>query len=234
MNWFEFKGLTSERFKNLRVQELPPIIRPEVRSEFEYTDNVDGAVVMELGYDMVYKPISVGLKNLDNLDQIMAWLTGAGDITFSNEPDKIYKGKIINQISFERLGRFRIATIEFVCQPFKYLKNDTIYNFNSAGTYHVYNNGTVESLPLVEIYAEGNIEIKHNGILKITLNLGAGGRTVFLDSETQNAYNMAGALQNSRMTGDFIKLKPGDNLLTFSTENGTITKLSITPRSRFI
>ena len=99
------KGVASTTFANMVVQELPPITKPRQRTNLYYIDGKSGAQVEKLGYESYPKTARIGLKNLDNIDAILDWLDGEGDVIFSNEPLKVYRGQIIEQIDVSRLGR---------------------------------------------------------------------------------------------------------------------------------
>ena len=240
MNWFEYKGINSNRYRNLVVQELPPIVKPMMRSEFVYHDGADGTTIKERGYDMTLKYVRIGLKNNDDLDYIIAWLTGSGRVTFSNEPTKYYIGTILDQIEFVKTGRFLTALIPFECQPYKYLRDETALTFTTAGTYKVYNAGTVTSMPLITIYATGEVEFTVNGY-EYAVNLNQYYPNCQIDSEMMNAYtNLYGDWQIKNVLFEEGKnygappyplLNPGENTIAIT---GTFTSFEILPRSRFI
>jgi predicted phage tail component-like protein len=239
INWFEFKGINSERFKNLIVQDLPPISKPSMRTDVIYHDGADGATINELGYDMVPKFLKIALRNNENIDQIIAWLTGSGRLTFSNEPNKYYIASITDQIDFERFGRFSTALIPFLCKPYKYLRDESSQSFTTAGTYRVYNNGTVTSKPLITIYATDTVEFTVNGY-EYAANLNEYYPNCQIDSDIMNAYtNLYGEWQSKNVlfeegegtTPPFPVLNPGENTLVIS---GTFTSFEVSARSRFV
>jgi len=249
-NYIIYKGLSSERFKNLIVSELPPIIKPMMRTEYVYTEGVDGVSVINHGYDVVQKPVTIGLKNAEHLDEIIEWLTGVGDVTFSNEPDKYYRAFIAEPINYERLARFKTASVVFTCQPYKYLLNDNVYEFTTAGEHTVYNNGTVDSLPLIEI----EVALAAGVIIKCFVNnselftltfLSVPQSTYIIDSEAKNVYRVYPGtevlqLKNSiytrvSSTMPYPIFKPGANTIEFVKGVTPIAlNLKIYPRSRFI
>lgn len=240
INWFEFKGINSARFKNLIVQELPPVTKPAMRTEIIYHSGGDGATIRELGYDLIVKPVEIALKNADDMDKIILWLTGNGRVTFSNEPNKYYIAHIVEQINYERLGRFKTALIPFLCKPYKYLRDETALTFTTAGTYKVYNAGTVTSMPLITIYATDAVAFNVNGY-EYAVNLNQYYPNCQIDSEVMNAYtNLYGEWQIKNVLFEEGKnygappyplLNPGENTIAIT---GTFTSFEILPRSRFI
>lgn len=119
-NTITLNGKISTQITGLLIQELPPISKPLLRSEKEEIDGRDGDIVTALGYSAYDKEISVGVYGDYDINQIIAYFNSEGVVTFSNEPDKYYNYQIIQQIDFERLVRYRTATVTFHCQPFKY------------------------------------------------------------------------------------------------------------------
>lgn len=120
MNYVILNGTKSTTIKGLLISSLPPISKPLMRTEIEEIDGRDGDIVTNLGYAAYDKAITIGLYNDFDIDEIIAFFNSQGTVTFSNEPDKYYNYQIIDQIDFERLIRFRTATVTFHVQPFKY------------------------------------------------------------------------------------------------------------------
>lgn len=118
MDSFIFKGKSSKDFKII-INSLPTISKPPLRVEEIEIDGVDGARYEELGYGCYEKKIKITITE-DNIDSLIDWLKGEGDLILSNEPDKYYNAKIIEQIDFERLMKYEPTEIKFRVQPFKY------------------------------------------------------------------------------------------------------------------
>ena len=118
MDSFIFKGKSSEDFKII-INSLPPISKPPLRVEEIEIDGVDGTRYEELGYGSYEKKIRITITE-DNADSLINWLKGEGNLILSNEPDKYYNAKIIEQIDFERLTKYEPTEIKFRVQPFKY------------------------------------------------------------------------------------------------------------------
>ena len=101
MNYFIYKGINSNTFNSLVVQELPAITKPPIKYQTTTIDGRDGDITETLGYKAYDKEITIGLKDMSELDDIIEWLTGNGELTLSNEPDKYYNAQILNQINFD-------------------------------------------------------------------------------------------------------------------------------------
>lgn len=115
-----WKDIDSTTIKGLLICELPPITKPKMRVQETAIDGVDGSIIEELGYETYDKEIRIGLTYNYDIDEVIKYFTGEGNVVFSNEPDKYYKAKIIEQIDYTRLLRFKEAVVRFRVQPFKY------------------------------------------------------------------------------------------------------------------
>lgn len=120
MNYVILNGVKSNTVKGLLIQSLPSISKPLIRTEREEIDGRDGDIVTKLGYSAYDKEMTIGLFGDYNIDDVIQYFDSEGEVIFSNEPDKYYNYEIIDQIDFERLIRFKTATVTFHVQPFKY------------------------------------------------------------------------------------------------------------------
>lgn len=230
MNYFIYKGINSNTFSSLVVQELPPITKPPVKYNATTIDGLDGDIIETLGYKSYDKEISIGLKNITQIDQIIEWLTGNGELIMSNESDKYYNAQIIEQIDFERLVRFRTAKVIFHVQPYKYSETEGIETENTASVHEltIVNNGNTIAKPIITLTGSGSIDITYNN-KEIIFTFDSNGKATF-DSEKEDVSNQE-VLLNRNMIGNFIELNKGSNRFTWT---GTITKWEIQKRSRWI
>ena len=120
INYIELNGEKSTNVKGMMIQSLPPISKPKMRTSIEYIDGRDGDIVTRLGYAAYDKELSIGLHGDFDVDDAIAFFDSEGEVIFGNEPDKYYRYQILDQIDFERLARFRTATVKMHVQPFKY------------------------------------------------------------------------------------------------------------------
>lgn len=120
IDYIELNGGKSTDVKGLIIQSLPPITKPKVRTSREEIDGRDGDIVTKLGYAAYDKEVSIGLHGDFDIDDAIAFFDSEGEAVFSNERDKYYRYRILDQIDFERLVRFRTAKVKMHVQPFKY------------------------------------------------------------------------------------------------------------------
>ena len=133
-NYCILNGIYSNELTGLLVSSLPPISKPLMRTQIETIDGRDGDIVTNLGYSAYDKQMEIGLYGDYDIDEIIAFFASEGTVTFSNEPDKYYHYTIVDQIDFERLVRYRKATVTFHCQPYKYDATETEIDFTNTIT----------------------------------------------------------------------------------------------------
>ena len=120
-NYVIINGTNSNTLTGLMINELPPITKPEMRTQVEEIDGRDGDIITKLGYSAYDKTITIGLWGTAyDVNEVIKFFNKEGTIVFSNEADKYYNFTMVNSIDIERLLKFKTASITFHCQPFKY------------------------------------------------------------------------------------------------------------------
>lgn len=232
-SYFIFNGIDSRKVTGLIVTSLPNIIKPAKKYTLTDIEGKNGDKIEVSGYAAYDIPISIGLTRDYDINEIMEWLDTdvPNKLILSSEPNMYYEAQIIAQIDFKRLLRFRTADIIFHVQPFKYCLNEQedVLEVNSETSLTVYNKGNYKSEPVITIEGSGKIELFVNGKATCTYTFTENENKVVLDSEQQDAY-LDGIYKNRNMTGNFIELKVGENVISWS---GDLTKISVNPRSRW-
>ena len=230
-------GKISKGITGLMVQSLAPISKPKIRTTVEEIDGRDGDIVTALGYSAYDKEVTIGLYGDYNVDDVISFFDTSGQVTFSNEPDKYYNFAIYEQIDFERLIRFKTATVKFHVQPFKYSEDETTKRYSYAeGTtsanIKIRNNGNIYSKPKVTIVGSGEIYIYLGDTQVLLLNLESN-QTNIIDVSTMNAYDESGNYLNRSVTGDYdnFVLQTGINTINFT---GEVSEVKIDNYSRWI
>lgn len=231
MAYFIWKNINSNDIKGLIVTALPPITKPRMRTQVLTLDGRDGSIITPLGFEAYKKKIKIGLTKGYDIDNLIAWLTGASTLILSTEPDKYYNAQIIESIDFEKLLKYKTAEITLEVQPFKFSTTERQKTFNTTGLQQikVVNSGNYTAKPTMTIHGSGTINFYVNGEQQFTLELQEND-SVTLDSANQEAYDVNG-LRNRIMDGNFIVLETGTNTLTWT---GTITEIEIEKFSRWL
>lgn len=237
MNSIILNGISSRSIAGLLIQNLPPISKPRIRAEAEEIDGRDGDIITLLGYGAYDKEFQIGLYGEYDIDQIIEYFNSSGVVTFSNEPDKYYNYQILEQIDFEKLLRFKTATVTMHVQPFKYSIADNSKTFTIAeGTTSltIRNVGNIYSKPKITITGTGTINLYLNTVQAFAISLGESSTTIAIDINEMNAYNpTTNAYMNRLVTGNYdnFRLAIGKNTITWT---GTITQINIQNYSRWI
>lgn len=133
-NYIILNNQNSNTISGLIIQELAPISKPLQRTQVETIDGRDGDIVTPLGYAAYNKKIKIGLYGNFNINDIIAYFATKGTVIFSNEPDKYYYYQIVDQIDYERLVRYRVATVTMHVQPFKYSATEGTITVDASDT----------------------------------------------------------------------------------------------------
>lgn len=142
----------------------------------------------------------------------------------SDDPDHYWMARVENspQIAM-RLRTLAPFEIGFDCKPQRFLKSgESAISFASSGT--IENPYGQTAKPLVTIYGQGD------GVFTIgeySVSIKGMDGVLYLDSETQNAYNDDGNQNNKINAPVFPMIESGENVVGFT---GGITSVEIVPR----
>ena len=237
LNYIWLNGIKSTSFQGLLIQELPPISKPQIRTNIETIDGRDGDIITRLGYAAYDKVLSIGLKSDAYINEIIGYFANqsSGEVIFSNEPDIYYRYEILKEIDFQRLIRFKQASVTFHVQPFKYsnAEGNTELYISTGEIVPVVNSGNIYSKPTITIRGYGNCSVILNGntIFEIAFSTSAP-EEITIDTEAMEAYS-GSVLKNRAVTGDYSKFifNVGKNYLRFT---GVVSEVFIKNYSRWI
>lgn len=233
MNYVILNGKKSTAVQGLLIQELPPVSKPQIRSNIETIDGRDGDIITKLGYAAYDKQLVIGLRGQYDIDDVIEYFNSEGTVTFSNEDDKYYNFQILEAINFERLIRFRQATVTFHVQPFKYSlsEGNTHYTLKNNSEILVNNSGNIYSKPVITLYGSNTCGIYLNGSQVFSIDFGTDDN-ITIDTEALEAYSGT-TLKNRIVTGNYdnFYLPVGANTIKFT---GSVTQCFIKNYSRWI
>lgn len=238
-NWINFCGISSESIPGLLINELPPIQMTPKRVNRIEIEGRDGDIIEELGYMAYDKPVQISLSGDYDIDKVFEWLNNTGNVIFSNEPNKVYKATVCDTVAFERLVKFRRASVKFHTQPFKTLYNEELRFVTADGAdmknLLIKNQGNIYSQPTIEadIGTTTWLDIKINGdairvVLEkvedetytVSLNLENGKISVLNSSSAEVA-----PFSLTYPDGGIPSFKPGDNTLSLVHPAGHATDI---------
>ena len=212
--------------------EQPPLTVPSERATFTDVPGRSGSLTTLEGenvYDDMVLTATCLIDDPDRISEIAAWLKGSGTVTFANRDGGFYYARVVNQIPFEKVLRgnpHRRFAVNFRCKPFWYLTGvEPITLSVSSGI--INNSGTVFSEPIITVYGSGEITLMV-GVTIVELSGISGSITI--NTPIMEAY--AGTISmNGCMSGDFPRLQPGQNAISWS---GDVTCIVIQPNWRML
>ena len=227
-----WKNKSSKEIEGLIITNTPPITKPKMKVDKIEIDGRDGDIIEKVGYESYTKNVGIGLARKYDIDEVIKYFTGDGELILSDEPDKVYIASIFDDVDYERLLQIRKATVKFHVQPYKYLKDESKVSLSitTQTSVEVENKGLEVSKPIFMLEGSGTIEIAVNGINIFKYTFPNGENKVIVDSLKEEAY-LEGVYKNRNMLGESPKLEVGNNTISWT---GTLTKIEIEPKSRWL
>lgn len=217
-------GVSSQTIPGLLIQNLPPISKPKQRVEIEEIDGRDGDIVTTLGYGAYNKEFKIGLFGSYDVDEIISYFNSQGTVTFSNEEDKYYNYQIVEQIDFEKLIRYKTATVTMHVQPFKYSVTDNEKTFNINNNLLSFSNYSKTANGITVAYSNGTITVSGTSTSDTNIYLPITELTLDSESYTLSALasgTVSGTVNvvNSSYTSSFDAI----TLVNNTTETSSVT-----------
>ena len=228
---FTWNG-TSSSTKGIKLQEMPPIIRPQERVEHVTIPGRAGDVTLTEGddiYESYIQTIPLIVDSAANVSAAEKWLRGSGYLTLCSEPSRKQLARVINSVEFRKHSKnssWWEADVQFYCEPLKEDTTSVPVDVTSSGT-TVNNPGDVVSRPLITVIGSGTVTITIGGKTIAITDLTSGWK---VDSDLQ--WILDGTTPKQGVyTGDFPVFNPGNNTVAWT---GSITKLTIDGRWRYL
>ena len=219
------------RDKGVRLQSMPPIIRPEERIEHVTIPGRPGEVTLTEGtdiYNSYIQTIPMAVKTEAAAREVENWLRGSGWLTFSSQPLLTQMARVIGAVTFTKHSRnsdWWDGEVQFYCDPIKY---DTVWNridVTESGTV-INNPGDMRAYPQIVITGSGTVTVGSGGATLTIPNCADG---MVIDTENEwILYN--GVPQMNACSGNFPIFNKGNNTVLFT----GATKLTVTPAWRYI
>ena len=234
-SFFIWKGADC-RNKGVTVAAPAQIVRGEERVSHVTIPGRAGELTMTEGeniFQSYIQTMTIQMRGGQRVREIVNWLKGSGYITFSGEPDRRQKARVIGAVSMNRHSRnsdYWTGEVQFYCEPLKELLTEKTTEITSSGS-NVMNAGDVKSRPRITATASGT-----------SMTVTAGGNTLeitgltssnkyIIDCEAEMVLNETGDENlTANSSGNFPVLAPGVNEVTGS----GWSKLVIEGRERFL
>lgn len=229
MGWFMFNGKSSEDF-GILIASVPERKRPERRVEEIIIPGRSGFLTRdEKAYDAYTISLECSTRGSSHLDEIIAWLTGSGELILYTEPDMVYHASIHNQIPIsDVIYLYNSFLLQFRVQPYKHKVGFCEYTETLTKADTIINHGTVHAEPVITVYGTGDITLNINGA---DYPLYSVEEYITIDSEMMEVFK-GDISQNSKYGGaDFPRLEVGENNISWT---GEVTKVEIMPKWRYL
>ena len=229
--WFKWNGPRSDEM-GIILNAAPQIVKPEERVQHVAIPGRSGDLTVTEGEDIwnsYIQTIGIAVKGAANVPAVENWLKGAGKVTFSSQPGLEQEARVIGAVTLEKHSRnldWWEGDVQFYCSPIKHDVAEEDITVTTSGT-SITNPGDMAALPLIKVTGSGAITIMCGGK---TLSIPDCVSGWIIDSENEWLLD-SGVPQMNVCTGAFPVLNIGSNSVTFT---GSVTKLEITPRFRYL
>ena len=212
------------------------IVRPEERVDHVQIMGRSGDLTETEGeniYNSYIQTATILVKGGFRVREVYAWLRGSDYVTFSGEPDRRQRARIIGAVTLNKHAYnidWWVGEVQFYCQPLKEMLQETATEITSSNS-KVVNSGDVTSFPKILATASGTSMTVAAGGKTLTITGLTSGIGYVIDSDIMEvglAEGVGTLTQNS--SGEFPVLVPGSNTVIGS----GWSKLVIDRRERFL
>lgn len=235
MSYFIFKGINSK--EHVTLERIPLTTRPErVTQVIEIPGGEP--IIYETGtYKTVPVTLQLGIKDtsVSHMDFLNEWLSGTGEIIFSNDPDRyqiaVCNGNLTGNRIARSLGKMPVS---FTFMPFKYSIQNEWQTINlisgDGGDKHAWipYEGTQESLPSVKIYCNGKMHLQWG---QTGIDIENVSDHVIIDVPTRRVYDKNGNIILNQTVGNIKDITLVNN--RYILVNSNVSKVEILPNTRW-
>ena len=224
------------RAMGVKLSGPAAIIRPEERVQHVEIPGVSGDMTETEGphiYNSYIHTVSISVRGGIRVREVYKWLRGSGYVTFSSEPDRRQKARVIGAITLNRVSRNLdnwAGEVQFYCQPLKELLNEQIMTITSTSSV-VPNLGDVACRPRILATASGTTMTLSANAKVLEITGLTSGTSYLIDSEIMDVLTAdETSILTANSEGEFPELEVGDNIIGGS----GWSSLRIERRERFL
>ena len=224
------------RSMGVRLLGPVPIVRPEERVKHVQIQGVSGDLTQTEGdqiYNSYIQTASIHVTGWSKVREVFNWLKGEGYVTFSGEPDRKQKARIIGAVTLNKHSKNMdvwSGEVQFYCQPLKQKLIQDVVNITTNGALFV-NSGDVDEKPLIHMTTSGTSAVIDAGGRTLTMTGLTASTEYWIDCETMDVLNDGmSASVLSQASGSFPIFPPGTSKIIGS----GWSKLEITRKERFL
>lgn len=200
-----FAGRT-EKENGLAVTQRPDIPAPERRYEQITIPGRDGSLyatdgeIEDIGIEVEFNFLSSPDQWFEHFRKAKKWLTGRGKLQFGDDGNFFYRVRKVTIGTAERtcwrIGKF---TATFTCEGYSYLADGDQYYDVKDVLYNPYDT----CCPVYRITGNGECALTVNGNTMTAYV----GQNLNIDTGRMIAYRENGVLENTKVSGDYQKLR---------------------------
>ena len=238
--WLIFKGIDSREMG--LVIDTPPRVLPAERVEQITIPGRPGALLRTEG-EAVYNPyvltIHAANRRSGNLQAILSWLRGSGQLVLSTEPDRVYEARILAEGQLDRVftGVWQ-GDLQFLVQPLRgqyppeppmsVTPSETVTGLD------LYNPGDAPARPLYTLTGTGDVILSLDEAPAFEVVFPETAAEVTVDTDAGLAL-LAGENYANHVSGSYrgLWIPLGAHRITWSGD-GSLTALSVRPRWRWV
>ena len=220
-SYFIWNG-TDCRSMGIVQTSAAPIVRGEERVKHVTIPGRAGELTLTEGNDIFQsyiQTVTLTVRGGFRVREIQNWLKGAGEVTFSGEPDRKQKARVIGAVTLNKISKNMDAwqgEVQFYCEPFKELLINSTVTISSSGA-TVRNDGDVKSRPLITATASSTSMTITAGGNTLTITGLTSSSVYKIDCEAGIVTDSTGATNlTANSSGNFPVLDPGSNEVTGS------------------
>lgn len=229
INTLIFNGFDSLKDLGVGVTAYPAI--PSLNENYEEykVEGRNGSLIVKKGtYDNRQIKFNLVLRDFNDsnfwnkMDFIESWLTNIKDNRlFYDRLDKCFRVKNVIKDDIKRQAHYGEGEFEitFLCEPFL-TEPDTV-EIDISNNYELEYAGNINTLPLVKVYGNGNIQLHFN---KNTIQVKNLENYIEIDSRLKQVRNEDKRSKDLDTLGNFPVITPGTNTISW---DGNISKVTI-------
>jgi phage-related protein len=210
------------RSMGITLEGPAPIVRGEERVSHVTIPGRAGELTQTEGdciYQSYIQTVTIQVRGGYRVREIQNWLKGPGEITFSGEPDRKQKARVIGAVTLEKHSRNMdcwVGEVQFYCDPLKEKLIAGTSTITSSGS-TVRNNGDTMSRPKITMTASSTSATIVSGGKSLTITGLTSSSVYVIDSEAEIVTDANGTTNlTANSSGRFPVLNVGNNEVTGS------------------
>jgi phage-related protein len=121
---FTYKGTSTSTY-GVILNSLEWYKTPPRRADRIEVNGKDGATVVDNAYGALSLRCRITMTSTTNMSSVLAWLTGNGVLSFSEDSGKYRNAYVLDEVEFRRRGSIWEATFDFYCpDPYRYVSSE--------------------------------------------------------------------------------------------------------------